>query len=361
MTQEDVGKTPLQTDPALAFLDIPEGFVLEFYAKNIENARSITLSDQGTLFVGSRKDKVHAVLDRDEDGYADTVLVVAEGLKMPNGVALKNGDLYVAEVSRVLRYPNIEEQVQQGEFTYDVFYDQYPTERHHGWKYIAFGPDEKLYVPVGAPCNICESEDDVFNTITRLDENANMEIIHRGIRNTVGFNWHPQNKELWFTDNGGDNLGDNMPGDELNHAPNEQMHFGYPYCHQGDYLDPEFGDNKNCEDYTPPAQILGPHVAALGMEFWNNANFPSEYTNTVFMAEHGSWNRSVPIGYRITTASVNANGSASNYDVFLDGFRDNEENEVYGRPVDLEWMPDGSLLISDDYKNCVYKMTYIGK
>jgi len=206
------------TDPDLAFLSIPDNFSLTYYAKEVENARSIVLADDGTLFVGSRKGKVHAVRDQDGDGFAETVTVIEQGLKMPNGVALKDGDLYVAEIHRVIIFRDIKTQLVNNKFDYEVFYDDYPTERHHGWKYIAFGPDDKLYVPVGAPCNICESEDEIFNTITRLDAQANMEIVHTGIRNSVGFNWHPENNKLWFTDNGGDNLGDNIPGDELNFA-----------------------------------------------------------------------------------------------------------------------------------------------
>lgn len=346
------------TDPDLAFLNIPEGFSLTYYAKDVDNARSMVLAEDGTLFVGSRRDKVHAVQDKDGDGFAEEVTVIVKDLKMPNGVALKDGDLYVAEIHRVIIFRDIASQLEIGSFEFEVFYDQYPTERHHGWKYIAFGPDEKLYVPVGAPCNICESEDDVFNSITRLDANANMEIVQTGVRNTVGFNWHPNNDKLWFTDNGGDNLGDNMPGDELNFASSDKQHFGFPYCHQGDFLDPEFGQDKNCDDYTPPAQVLGPHVAALGLEFWNTTNFPSNFKDHAFIAEHGSWNRSTPIGYRLTTVKVDENGSTQDYNVLLDGFRDNDKNEVYGRPVDLEWMADGSLLISDDYADCIYRLTY---
>ncbi len=347
------------TDPDLAFLSIPEGFSLTYYAKNVENARSMALAEDGTLFVGSRRDKVHAVQDKDGDGFAETVTVIVKDLNMPNGVALKNGDLYVAEVSRVIIFRNIAQQLVDQNFDYEVFYDQYPTERHHGWKYIAFGPDDKLYVPVGAPCNICASEDEIFNTITRLDDEANIEIVHTGVRNTVGFNWHPTNQKLWFTDNGGDNLGDNLPGDELNFANADHQNFGYPYCHQGNMLDPELGKGKDCHDYTPPAQILGPHVAALGLEFWNDTNFPSSFNNHVFIAEHGSWNRTTPIGYRITTVFVDKNGEAKDYTNLITGFRDNAKNEVFGRPVDLEWMKDGSLLISDDYSDCIYRLTYI--
>ncbi|MBX2845244.1 MAG: PQQ-dependent sugar dehydrogenase [Saprospiraceae bacterium] len=348
-----------QTDPELAFLNIPEGFALQVYADSIDNARSLALSPNGTLFIGSRKKSVHAVVDTDQDGRADKTYVIATGLNMPNGVAFKDGDLYVAEVSRVLKFEDIESRLADN-LEYDVIYDEYPTEKHHGWKYIAFGPDEKLYVPVGAPCNICESDDRIFNTITRMDDDgSNMEIVQEGVRNTVGFNWHPTTGELWFTDNGRDWMGEDMPACELNHAPKDNMHFGYPYCHQGDTPDPEFGEKRACEEFTAPVQNLGPHTAPLGLEFYHSGNFPGTYKNTVFIAEHGSWNRTVPIGYRITMVDLDGTTSLG-YEPFLDGFRDNEANELYGRPVDLEWMPDGSMLISDDYANKVYRLIYTG-
>ncbi len=341
----------------LPFLKLPDGAAITVYASDVENARSLALSDDGTLYVGTRsKGNVYALKDTDGDNKADVKYTLARGLKMPNGVALKNGDLYVAEVSRILKFSDIERNLKD-DADYEVIYDDYPTKTHHGWKYIAFGPDGKLYVPVGAPCNICESEE-IFTTITRMkDDGSNMEIVHTGIRNTVGFSWHPKTNDLWFTDNGGDMLGDDVPGDELNHAPQDGLHFGYPYCHQGNVPDPKFGDKRDCDEFTPPAQILGPHVAALGMEFYKGGNFPAKYKNSIFIAEHGSWNRSVPIGYRITRVELDGN-KAVNYEVFIDGFRDNRKDELHGRPVDLEWMPDGSLLISDDYADRIYRMSF---
>lgn len=356
---EDENEQPIEgeTDEELSFLTLPENYAIQIYADNVDNARQLALSENGTLFVGSRRDKVHAVRDTDGDGRADETIVIAQGLKQPNGVALKNGDLYIAEISRILKIPNVDENLSKN-MEFEVIYDDYPTEEHHGWKFISFGPDGKLYVPVGAPCNICDP-DEIFATITRMnDDGSNMEILHSGIRNTVGFNWHPGNQKLWFTDNGRDRLGDDMPGDELNYADSENLHYGYPYCHQGDFLDPELGEGKNCDDYVAPAQVLNPHVAALGIEFWNTENFPAATENKVFIAEHGSWNSTIPVGYRITTVDVTSDGQASNYVAFIDGFRDNEANELYGRPVDLEWMPDGSLLISDDHANRVYRLFY---
>ena len=280
---------------------------------------------------------------------------------MPNGVAYRNGDLYVAEVSRILRFKDIENNLESPP-TPEVVYDKYPTEEHHGWKYINFGPDGKLYVPVGAPCNICESEDPVFNTITRLDvDTKEMEIVQKGVRNSVGFTWHPETGDLWFTDNGRDWMGDDMPACELNRAQKAGMHFGYPYCHQGDLLDDEFGGSKSCDAYEAPAQKLGPHVAPLGMEFYTGNMFPSEYKNNVaFIAEHGSWNRAKKIGYRITMVTLDEDHNAIAYNTFADGWLDVPADEAWGRPVDLEYLPDGSMLVSDDFGDSIYRIYYKG-
>ena len=351
----------LGTDEELSFLSIPDGFVIQVYADDVENARSLELSETGVLFVGTRTEgNVYALVDENKDGRADKQFRIAKGLNMPNGVALKNGDLYIAEVHRILKISDVEANLSDN-MQFEVVYDDLPTDKHHGWKYIAFGPDEKLYVPIGAPCNICESKDKRYASITRINaDGTDFEIVQEGIRNTVGFNWHPDNKKLWFTDNGGDNLGDNKPSDELNFASQDGLHFGFPYCHQGDMQDPKFGDKHDCSEFTKPALQLGPHVAALGLEFWNNKKFSEAYNNKAFWAEHGSWNRTTPIGYRVMMADVTSDGQASNYTALVDGFRDNEKNETYGRPVDLEWMDDGSLLISDDFANKIYRLIYVG-
>jgi glucose/arabinose dehydrogenase len=339
-------------------IQLPDGFKIEIYAENLPNARSICRSPEGTIFVGTRKKgDVYAIRDTDGDMKADQQWILASGLNMPNGVAVKDGDLYVAEVNRILKFSDIENKLDQpGEP--EVVYDQYPTKSHHGWKFIAFGPDGLLYVPVGAPCNICESEDEIFGTITRIDvTQPNPEIVAKGVRNTVGFNWHPETNELWFTDNGGDWLGDDLPACELNHSPIPGEHFGYPYCHQGDYLDPKLGTGYNCDDFTPPVQKLDPHVAPLGMEFYKEGMLPSSYSNHVFIAEHGSWNRTKPIGYRITTVTL-SEGKAVSYDVFADGWL--QDGKAWGRPVDIEYLPDGSMLISDDMADAIYRIWYEG-
>lgn len=341
-------------------IKLPEGFKIELYADDIKNARSLALSPSGTLFVSTRgKGKVYALRDTNADYQADHVYILAEDLTLPNGVAFRDGDLYVAEVNRVIKFENIENQLDNPPPP-KVIYDQYPSEKHHGWKYIAFGPDGKLYVPVGAPCNICESEEEIFNTITRINpDGTEFEIVHRGIRNTVGFTWHPETGELWFTDNGRDMMGDDIPACELNYAPQDYMHFGYPYCHQGDLPDPKFGDKRPCSDFTPPVHKLGPHVAPLGLEFYTADQFPPNYKNQILIAEHGSWNRSKKIGYRIMMVTMDGNNTTG-YEPFAEGWLDEEKDKIWGRPVDLEFLPDGSMLVSDDFADAIYRISYGG-
>lgn len=338
-------------------IKLPPGFQISVYAE-VPNARSMALSPSGIVYVGNRNsDKVYAVVDEDKDGKADKVYTLASGLNTPNGVAFKDGNLYIATISSILRLDNIEAKLAAPPKPV-VVYDKYPKDTHHGWKFIAFGPDGKLYVPVGAPCNNCESENPIYASITRINaDGTGMEIFSKGIRNTVGFAWHPATNNLWFTDNGRDNMGNDVPGDELNTAPAAGLHFGYPYCHQGNILDPEFGKAKNCADYTAPVQILDPHVAALGMRFYTGKMFDSSYTNQIFIAEHGSWNRSIPIGYRVTLVKLDAAGKSLGYSTFAEGWLQ-PDGKVLGRPVDVQQMPDGALLISDDYSGVIYRVIY---
>ena len=337
-------------------IKLPPGFEISVYAGNLPNARSLTLSPKGTLFVGSLKEgKVYAVASQPNETAAKKIFTIAQGLNMPNGVAVRNGALYVAEVNRVLRYDDIESHLANPPKPVTVN-DQFPKDRHHGWKFIAFGPDGLLYVPVGAPCNICEPDENRYALISRLKaDGTGTEIFARGIRNTVGFDWHPVTKELWFTDNGGDNLGNDIPPDELNHAPKQGLNFGYPYCHGGDIPDPQFGKKRSCSEFTPPAQKLGPHVAALGMRFYTGSMFPAEYRNQIFIAEHGSWNRSTPIGYRITVVQLE-NNKAISYKPFAEGWL--QAGRAWGRPVDLLVTPDGALLVSDDEAGAIYRIRY---
>jgi glucose/arabinose dehydrogenase len=299
------------------------------------------------------------VKDTDGDFKADKKWVLATGLNMPNGVAFKDGDLYIAEVSRISKIPGVESKLANPPKPITVK-DDYPTETHHGWKYIAFGPDGKLYVPVGAPCNICESKDEVFASITRINpDGSGREIFARGIRNSVGFTWHPDTKELWFTDNGRDMLGDDIPNCELNYAPKAGMHFGYPYCHEGSVKDPEFGNKRPCADFIAPADKLGPHVAPLGLKFYTGSLFPSQYKNQLFVALHGSWNRSKKSGYNVSLVKV-ANNKVSGHEVFASGWLDEAAQKAWGRPVDVLVLPDGSMLVSDDQANVIYRIAYKG-
>ena len=341
--------------PKMDKIKLPSGFAIDVYAADIPNARSMELSPSRLLFVGTRdKGDVYAIQDADGDFKAERKWIIATGLHKPNGVAYKDGDLYLAEVSRIWRFPQIEKNLENP--LKELFVDDYPDKDHHGWKYIAFGPDGNLYVPVGAPCNICASDDAVFASITRIDMSTKKhEIIQHGVRNTVGFTWHPQTNELWFTDNGGDWLGEDMPACELNHAPQDGMHFGYPYCHQGDYLDPKLGKKHTCNEYTPPVQKLGAHVAPLGMEFYTGTMFPDQYRNQIFIAEHGSWNKTIPSGYRVTLVKLDGNRAVS-YEPFAEGWLDG--GAAWGRPVDIELLPDGSMLVSDDLAGVIYRISY---
>ena len=342
---------PAQPFP-LERIQLPPGFRIELYAM-VPNARSLALGDKGTLFVGSRAGgTVHAVVPTTAN--RGKVIKVADGLGVPNGVAFRNGTLYVSDVSRILKYENIESRLDSPPGPVLV-YDKLPRDAHHGWKFIRFGPDGLLYVPIGAPCNICDREG--YALIGRLDiAQKSFEVFAKGVRNTVGFDWHPQTRDLWFTDNGRDWLGDDQPADELNHAPRAGMHFGFPYCHQGDIQDPEFGRWRKCAEFESPAQKLGAHVASLGMRFYTGNMFPAAYRNQVFVAEHGSWNRSKKSGYRVSLVRLEASGKPISYEPFAQGWLQGES--AWGRPVDLEVLPDGSLAVSDDAAGAIYRISY---
>ncbi len=335
-------------------IKLPPGFEINVFADKVPNARSLAHGQGQVVFVSTRSDRVYAV--RYEGTKATRVIVIASGLNAPNGIALRDGALYVAEVNRILRFDDIESRLDNPPRPV-VVTEQFPSEGHHGWKFIRFGPDGWLYVPVGAPCNICEP-DNRHALISRIrPDGSGYEVFARGVRNSVGFDWDPQTKELWFTDNGRDMLGDDLPADELNHAPQPGQHFGYPYCHQGDVADPQFGGKRACSEFAPPAAKLGPHVAALGMRFYTGSQFPPEYRNSIFIAEHGSWNRSERIGYRIVRVVVEG-GKAGKQEVFAEGWL--QGGKVWGRPVDVEVMPDGSLLVSDDEAGAIYRIAYRG-
>ncbi|MBS1559772.1 MAG: sorbosone dehydrogenase family protein [Bacteroidetes bacterium] len=352
--------TGMSASLPLEKIKLPKGFSISIFAE-VENARSLAISPSGTIFVGNRDgNKVYAVKDEDNDGKADKKWVIASGLNMPNGVAFYKGDLYVAEVNRIHKFANIENKLDNPGKS-QIIYDKFPTDTHHGWKYIAFGPDGKLYVPVGAPCNICEPTKPVYASITRMNaDGTGMEIFASGVRNSVGFTWHPVTKEIWFTDNGRDLLGDDAPPCELNTAPKAGLHFGYPYCHGGFIKDPEFGDKRPCNDFVKPAQNLGAHVAPLGLKFYTGKMFPAEYHQQIILAEHGSWNRSKKSGYKLSLVKVDANSKATSYTPFASGWLEEDSQKIWGRPVDVLLLPDGSMLVSDDHANVIYRIVYNG-
>jgi glucose/arabinose dehydrogenase len=346
--------------PALAALPIeriklPPGFHIEVLSDALPSARGMALSPKGILYIGSLDGHVYALELR--DGHVTARHVITSGLETPAGVAWRDGALYVSAVSKILRFDAIDAHLNDPPKP-AVVTDTLPTETHHGWKFIAFGPDGKLYVPQGAPCNVCLKDRDRFGLIGRMNpDGSHYEVVARGIRNTVGFAWHPVTHELWFTDNGRDLMGDDVPDDKLNRAPRAGMDFGFPYCHGGDTPDPEFGKDHPCSAFTPPVVKLGAHVASLGMRFYTGSMFPGAYRDNIFIAEHGSWNRSKKVGYRVVRVIANPDGSNARQEVFAEGWLQPGET-VWGRPADVQPMPDGSLLISDDYAGAVYRVTY---
>jgi hypothetical protein len=337
-------------------LRLPSGFSIELLAR-VPNARAMALGTGNVLYVGSREaGKVHA-LELDTQYRAGPLHEVASGLLMPSGLAFRDGALYVAAVNRILRYDDIGRHLQRPAPPM-VVRDDLPVDRHHGWKYLGFGPDGWLYVPVGAPCNICEPDPDRYAVILRMrPDGSDLQTYARGIRNTVGFDWQPGTGLLWFTDNGRDLLGDDVPPDELNRATGPGQHFGYPYCHAGSVPDPEFGAKRPCSDFTPPVQKLGAHVASLGLRFYTGMQFPPAYRGQIFIAEHGSWNRSKKSGYRISLVKVEG-GRAVSYEPFITGWLQGET--AWGRPADVLVLPDGSLLVSDDHAGAIYRVRYQG-
>lgn len=342
------GELPLER------IRLPAGFTIEPYAEQLPGARTLVFGDRGTLFVGTVKGgKVYALADTDGDGLPEARHVVATGLNMPNGLAFRDGDLYIAEIDRILRLREIEDRLQRPPAP-DVVYAGLPADRHHGWRYIGFGPDGWLYVTIGAPCNVCLRDD--YAQIRRLElESGRSEVFARGVRNSVGLDWQPETGDLWFTDNGRDRLGDDIPPDELNRAPRSGLHFGFPYCHGGTVLDPEYGHGRACREFTPPALGLPAHVAPLGLAFYTGTQFPASYRGQIFLAEHGSWNRSRKTGYRVSLVRLEGTRVVG-YEPFAEGWLEHEK--AWGRPAYLRVAPDGSLLVSDDRSGAIYRIRY---
>jgi glucose/arabinose dehydrogenase len=354
-------------------LRLPEGFSISVYADNVENARQMALGESGVLFVGSRKaGKVYALVDTNGDGRIDNKVdkkyTIASGLNMPSGIAYKDGSLYVAAISKVLRYDDIESKLKNPPKPV-VVTNTLPADKYHGWKYLGFGPDGNLYVPVGVPCNVCITHDKRHGSILRLDvKTGKAEIYANGIRNSVGFDWHPETKELWFTENGRDWMGDNNPPDELNRAYRKGLNFGFPYIHGNNIYDPEYELSEELwEDpkrFLKPEWELDAHVAPLGMTFYAGEQFPAEYKNQIIIAQHGSWNRSEKTGYRLVVATL-GKYKVESVEPFVTGWLqkgdDIEDDGMHwGRPVDVINMPDGSILVSDDYADAIYRITYSG-
>ena len=339
----------------LEALRLPPGFQISVFAE-LTNPRQLALSESGIVYAGSfRAGNLYGVIDADSDGSADKVVTIDHDLTLPTGIAIQDGDLYVGAVNKLLVYQNIDQTFESSPEPF-VLYDELPEEKHHGWKYLGFSPEDNLFFNIGAPCNVCEKENPWFATIMSLDldrEPLQPEIFASGVRNTAGFSWHPGTGELWFTDNGRDLLGDDTPSCELNRAPKAGLHFGFPYMHASSVIDPEFG--APAFPVEPPEVELGPHVAPLAMKFYTGTMFPERYRGKIFIAEHGSWNRTPEAGhtgYNITM--VNPETGATT--ILIDGWLKN--NVAWGRPTDILEMPDGSLLIADDHANVIYRLTY---
>lgn len=328
---------------------LPPGFKIEVFANDLPEAREMALSPSGILFVGSKAGKVYAL--KDSKKY-----VIAKGLNLPVGVAFHKGDLYISAVDRILKLRAIEASLENPPHPV-VVYDRLPKDTFHGWKYLRIGPDEKLYLSIGAPCNSCLKDDARFATLARMNlDGTGFEIIAKGVRNSVGYAFQPKTGKLWFTDNGRDLMGDDVPPCELNRLDKIGTDFGFPYCHGGTFPDPEF-NQKPCSTFQPPAQNLGAHVAPLGLAFYTGNMFPSEFRNQIFIAEHGSWNRSKKVGYRITLVKVDRDKVLS-YHPFAYGWLDDSKQSNWGRPVDILVSLDGSLLVSDDFSGTIYKITH---
>lgn len=355
--------TQLQAAEKQALLNnikLPQGFTISLFADAVPDARSMALGKDNTVFVGTRSSgNVYALQDKNQDGIADQYYIIATGLNMPNGIAYKDGALYVATLKRIIRFDNIDQQLNKPPKP-TVIYKNFPAKKSHGWKYLRFGPDNKLYTAVGAPCNICLPKAMIFTSLLRLNtDGTHMQILARGIRNTVGFDWQPKTNTLYFAENGRDFLGDDIPPDELNKWTKKGQHFGYPYCHGGEFLDPELGKGKNCNAYVSPEWKFKAHIAPLGIHFYRGQLFPKSYHKQLFVAQHGSWNRTVPHGYRIALLKFKQ-GKIVSEQVFATGWL-TETGKVTGRPVDLLELADGSLLVSDDLAGVIYKITYTSK
>lgn len=336
-------------------LQLPPGYRIEVAAE-VPNARQMTLSPAGILYVGTRRDgRVFALEDRDDDQRYETRQTLLSGRQMPNGVAWAKGDLYIAELTQLVRLSDIDQHLSTPPIP-ETLLGGLPDITHHGWKYLKQGPDGAFYFTLGAPCNACLEPEPHFASILRFDPDTGMaKPWARGVRNSLGFAWHPEDQSLWFTDNGRDHLGDDQPDDELNRAGQGGLHFGFPFMHGNNLPDPVFGEGAAALNSEPPVALLGAHVAALGISFYTGSQFPATPDTTLFMAQHGSWNRSRKVGYRVMRISIEGK-EVTSAEPFVTGWLQGEE--AWGRPVDVLVEPDGDLLISDDKAGVIYRVWY---
>jgi glucose/arabinose dehydrogenase len=348
--------TPLDKIP-VGKIKVPAGFKVEVWAHGMPGVRTLSRGDKGTVFGGTRViGRVYAITDK---GGERTHKVIAEGLKMPNGVAFHAGSLYVIAIDKALRLDGIEDKLDAPQITDISEQIDLPESTHHNWKYAAIGPDKKLYIAIGAPCNVCEINTGLHGQIRRQNlDGSKIEVVARGVRNSVGFDWHPQTKELWFTDNGPDWVANDSPEEELNRvaAKAEGAHYGFPYCHANGVPDTTVKRPNPCVGVTMPAATLGPHAAPLGIRFYTGSMFPASYKNTAFIARRGSWNRDRKFGYDVVVARIN--GGKATITPFLTGLLDAKANTYFGRPVDVLQLPDGSLLVSDEHNGAIYRISY---
>jgi glucose/arabinose dehydrogenase len=356
--------TPLTVTPPekipLDKIKVPAGFKVELWAHGLPGARTLRRGDKGTVFVGTRViGRVYAVTDK---GGQRAVKTIVEGQKMPNGLAFADGALYVLAIDKALKLDGIEDKLDAPEVTDISDKINLPESTHHNWKYAGIGPDKKLYIAIGAPCNLCEVNTGLHALIRRQNlDGSNIEIVARGVRNSVGFDWHPVTRELWFTDNGPDWVENEGPQDELNVVAKgkEGAFYGFPYCHAQGVPDMSVKRPAPCVGVTLPASVMGPHAGALGIRFYTGSMFPPAYKNTAFIARRGSWNREQKFGYDVVQATIT--GGKATITPFMTGFLDAKANTFWGRPVDLLQLPDGSLLVSDEQNGAIYRVTYAKK
>ena len=349
LTATPVGELPIDK------LKLPAGFKAEVWSHGTPGVRAMARSESGKVYVGTRG--LGRVYEISDNGKERTSRIVVDKLNQP-AVAFHKGSLYVMAIDKVLRFDGIEQNPNVAPVDLTAKFNL-PPEQHHNWKYIRFGPDGKLYVPFGAPCNICELPTQEYAQLRRYDaDGSNMEVIGRGIRNTQGFDWHPVTQEIWFTDHGRDWLGDDTPADELNRMSKTGLNFGFPHCHANAIADPDVKKDKPCDGVTLPVATMGAHVAVMGLHFYTGNMFPAEYKNAMFIARKGSWNRTKKSGYDVVMVKANADGTNAQMTPFVTGFLDEKTDAFYGRPVYLMQMPDGALLLSDEQMGAIYRISY---